>query len=458
MQESERGSQPGTPADAAGLRTHPLTALTTGLLFSLPAAAAVVFSFVQGGNLPDLPWWLLLAIPVGIAVGGFVVGTAIGYISWYFTTYVIDGAELRVDSGVLWKSSRRVPYERLQSVDIAQPLLARIVGLSELRMETAGGADSRTSLRYLRLTDAESLRRILLDRAHGTGAPAQTPAGEPEDLMTAGPRQVLSQVSPVRLLLGTLVSLDFAVALLGGLAFLVILLFTDVPLAAVGGLIPFATVLVRIVANRVAAQWDSTLSEGERGLRIERGLLSRTSQTVPWERVQGLAVEEPLVWRRLGWARLRVDVAGYGNETSDESGEVTSTLVPIADRHVVLTLLEHVLHSRPDTVNRIAPPRRSWPVAPLVWRWRWVGADSASFIGVEGWFQRRTNVVPHHKTQSVEIRQGPWQRRLAVATVEVHTPNGPVDADGRHLDAETARDVALHQVERARLARSATGS
>lgn len=455
--------------EAVGLRTHPLTAVTTGLLFSLPAAAALILSSLQNGRLPDLPWWLLLLIPVLLAVGGFVVGTAVGFVSWYVTTYVIDGEEVRVDSGLLFKSSRRVPYERLQSVDIAEPLLARVVGLCELRLETAGGSDSRTSLKYLRLADARALRRVLLERADGSDAepePDPGPLAEASavrssddddvagDPPTAGERRVISHVTPGRLLLGTLVSLDLAVSLVLGLGVLLTLVVLDAPFAAFGAAIPFATVLLNIVSNRVAAQWDSTVSEDRRGLRVERGLFTRTTQTVPWERVQGLAVEEPLVWRRLGWARLQVDVAGYGNEAGDGSGESTSTLVPVADRERVLQILEHVLHVRLEEMDRTAPPPRSWLFAPFVWRARWVGADEVGFAGVEGWFQRRSNVVPHHKTQSVEVRQGPLQRRLGLATVEVHTPDGPVDADGRHLEAETARTVALEQVERARRARS----
>ena len=46
------------------------------------------------------------------------------------------------------------------------------------------------------------------------------------------------------------------------------------------------------------------------------------------------------------------------------------------------------------------------------------------------WIERTTSIVPHHKTQSVELRQGPLARWRGLATVEVHTPKGPVDANG----------------------------
>ena len=109
-----------------------------------------------------------LLISLGFAiVGGLVLGLGFGYLTWYFTRYVIDGTELRITSGVLTKASRRIPYERIQSVDIAEPLVARLFGLAELRIEMAGGSDSRTTLRFLQLADVRELRRVLLARAHG---------------------------------------------------------------------------------------------------------------------------------------------------------------------------------------------------------------------------------------------------------------------------------------------------
>src|SRR5690606_292895 len=87
-----------------------------------------------------------------------------------------------------------------------------------------------------------------------------------------------------------------------------------------------------IAANRVVAQWDFTLSRTSRGLRIERGLLSRSSQTIPFDRVQGIRQTSPLLWRQFGWVRLDIDVAGYGVVSADSSGLSTTTLLPIGTR------------------------------------------------------------------------------------------------------------------------------
>jgi putative membrane protein len=429
--------------EAVGVRTHPLTSVVQGALWAVAASVGLVGSVLTGDGWGDMSAWLSLLISLG---AGLVFGMVFGFLSWLFTRYVIDGSELRITSGVITKSSRRIPYERIQSVDIAEPLVARLFRLAELRIEMAGGKDSRTSLRFLLLDDARDLRRVLLARAHG-----ETQAGpEAEER-----RSIITVVPPQRVIIGTLLSLDFLLAAIGSGALLIGAIWFGQVIVLLGGIIPLGTWLVQIVAKRVLQQWDFTLSRGAGGLRIERGLLSRTSQTIPFARVQGIAVKEPYVWRRYGWQRLEVDVAGYAAHNTDEGAGSSSTLLPISDGPLAAAIIAELVHATDvESVARTHAPRRSWPFAPVGWRFRWVGADERTFVAREGWIERTTNIVPHHKTQSVELRQGPLQRRRRLATIEVHTPQGPVDADGRNLDQQEARQVMLAQLDRARAARS----
>jgi putative membrane protein len=428
--------------EAVGLRTHPLTAVVQGALWAAAASVGLISSAISGDGWGDLGPVLTLLVALA---GGLVVGMGFGFLSWLFTRYVIDGTELRINSGIITKSSRRMPYERIQSVDIAEPLVARLVGLAELRIEMAGGRDSRSSLRFLPLADARELRRVLLARAHG-----QTDS----DPGVEERRSVITVVGPRRVIIGTLLSLDFLVALIGSIALLVGAIWFGRVVVLLGGAIPLATWLVQIVGRRVLQQWDFTLSRGDGGLRIERGLLSRTSQTIPYARVQGIAVKEPFVWRRFGWQRLEVDVAGYAVRRDDDGNDTSSTLLPIADRPLADAIIAELLRAGDaDLLPRTPADRRSWVFAPIGWRYRWVAADEHTFAAREGWLERKTSIVPHHKTQSVELRQGPLQRLRRLATVEVHTPQGPVDADGRNLDDHDARRVMLAQLDRARAAR-----
>jgi putative membrane protein len=76
-------------------------------------------------------------------------------------------------------------------------------------------------------------------------------------------------------------------------------------------------------------------------------------------------------------------------------------------------------------------------------------------ITEHGWITHVRDVVPHAKTQSVRIEQGPLQRLLRLADVHVHTPRGPVNAVARQIDDHAARELALSQLDRARAARAA---
>ena len=113
-----------------------------------------------------------------------------GFFTWYFTRFVIDDEELRIETGWIFKKSKKIPFERLQSVDIIQPLAARIFGLAELRLE-AGAGDSTTKLRYLTRRQATRLRDYLLTRAHGEQARISdlehTAAGQRADRPRAPP-------------------------------------------------------------------------------------------------------------------------------------------------------------------------------------------------------------------------------------------------------------------------------
>ncbi|MFY0408346.1 PH domain-containing protein [Solicola sp. PLA-1-18] len=448
---SQVDAQELEPAEVRGSRTHPASAFVRVWLFVLAAGV---------GSVQQLAEELDVRRAAVVIVLGLVAGGVFGFVRWVTTRYVIDGRELRVDSGLLTRTSRRAPYERIQSVDVAQPLGARVLGLAELRVELAGGDGSRVALQYLSKADAYRLRGVLVERAHAVG---DDPAG-PEHPVADGevrpapaalddPGRLVAQVEPGHLVVGTLLSMDLIVGAVGTLVVLAVVGVTGSFFLVVPLLLPFAGNVFRIVAGRVVAQWGFRLTRGPRGLRIERGLLGRVSQTVPVGRVQGVAVEQPILWRRWGWRRLQVDVAGAAGESNDD--ENPSTLLPIGSPGLARAVVAEVLPGvDADSIPVEQVPRRSRWFAPIGWRRRAVGADERAFVTTTGWVTHRMDVVPHAKTQSVAISQGPLQRRLGLADLEVHTPDGPVNARGRNLDAARARQVGMRQLDAARAARA----
>jgi uncharacterized membrane protein YdbT with pleckstrin-like domain len=56
--------------------------------------------------------------------------------------YELKDEGVRIERGVIWKKYVTIPYDRIQNVDILRGLVARILGLSDLQIQTAGGLTS----------------------------------------------------------------------------------------------------------------------------------------------------------------------------------------------------------------------------------------------------------------------------------------------------------------------------
>ena len=99
-----------------------------------------------------------------------------GSIDWWFTRYSLDDLAIHRRSGFLFKKNRTIRLESVQSVDISRPLVARLLGVSELRFEVADGSSEALHIKYVSARKAEVLRRtamasINLLRSEATGRP-----------------------------------------------------------------------------------------------------------------------------------------------------------------------------------------------------------------------------------------------------------------------------------------------
>ena len=449
----------GAPVVKQTERPHPLTPFIRGWIVFVAIVIGfgrqLVESASDGGGLASLgPLWIAAGV-LGLAL---LAGGA-GYVSWRFTRFVIDDEELRVETGVLFKTSRKIAFERIQSVDVIQPFAARIFSLAELRIE-AGAGDSGIRLRYLSRAKAARLRDYLLARAHGTSAriadSVDGPA--PDVLFDAGVAdRTLVTVRPGALVGSFLLSTEFLIPVLVLVVFGVVAAVTGLGFVALGGFIPMLLGVFSLVSRRVIAMFHFTLAESSRGLRVTRGLTNLSSQSVPVDRIQGVRLCQPLLWKPFGWWRVDVDIVGYGTgDREDNSGGATSVLLPVASPAQVRVALSRVLPGfRVESVALQTAPRRARTFRWFDWWTLRYGWDDRAIVTEHGWVVHERHIVPHAKTQSVRIEQGPLQRRLRLADVHIDTPKGPVHAVAHQMDATAARELALSQLDRARTARGA---
>ncbi|MGQ7349884.1 PH domain-containing protein [Quadrisphaera oryzae] len=462
-----QGATPVAPAPAAGAprweRLHPVTPV----LRSWRVLVLLLFLYAQerGRSAVDgrgLPGHVELLIALAALVGCVVVAVAASALAWRATRFTVDDEAVRLHSGVIGKRQRVARLDRLQAVDVVQPLVARLLGFAELRVEVAGGAGSQVRLAYLREADAQRLRNLLLARSAGLAFEGEAAPEAPEQQLVEVP---FGRVAASVALSGAAVAL---VVVLVGLVVAAVttgeaglLLAAPAPLLGLAGSV--WTALSKSANWRIATSPD--------GLRLRSGLLESRTQTVPPGRVQAVRLTQPLLWRPLGWWRVQVNVAGFAGE--GQESQAASTLLPVAtagEAATVLALAMPALHddlgagglgrgmrgTSPDGGWLVAPRAARW-VDPVSWRRRGALVTEHALLLRRGRLRRELDVVPHERTQSLAVEQGPLQRRLGLATLALHSTPGPVRPRAEHLSAAQALALLDEQAGRARTARAAAG-
>jgi len=91
-----------------------------------------------------------------------------GILSYEYYRYGLTEEGFKKEYGIIIKKYTTIPYSRIQNVDIYRNLIARYLGLSEIRIQTAGySAGNRTSegvLPGVTVEEAEKIREELIKR------------------------------------------------------------------------------------------------------------------------------------------------------------------------------------------------------------------------------------------------------------------------------------------------------
>jgi putative membrane protein len=387
-----------------------------------------------------------LPISVLIYIGLLVLGGVGGFISWLVTRWRIAEGNLQIETGFIRRQSLRIPLARIQAVDVISPLSGRFLGLAEVRVVSAGRGAEHGRLAYLTAAQAPVVRARLLALAHGleVGTP------EPPSLQLL---HVQNGLLLPALMMRSQVLAPILVAIAGVAA------IAAAPVVGAGALGSAITVFVISglgVARAFNEDFDFAISEAGDGVRLDRGLLQRRHETIPYGRIQAVRVVEPLFWRLFGWARIEVDVArqSVSREADRDAQQVARTLIPVATREQALWLLARVMpDAHPNPPPDAGPPARARLKAPLSFHYLAAWFGQRYVYARTGRVQKSTIIVPLVKVQSVRLKSGPLQRAFRVATVDVDTAGRRWQASARCRDEDEAIEMVRHISERARLSR-----
>ncbi|MCL1907173.1 MAG: PH domain-containing protein [Propionibacteriaceae bacterium] len=146
-------------------RLHPLTPWLRGWAVTVIIIGYILNSLrssyeetMELGQLTGI-WGAVILVVVIIALA-----TTYNLIWWRMACYRIGTESVDLTTGILSRRHRSLRLDQLEAIDIVRPLIARIFGLAELKLESAGGVDSHLSLVYLTHTHAEDVRAEIQGR------------------------------------------------------------------------------------------------------------------------------------------------------------------------------------------------------------------------------------------------------------------------------------------------------
>lgn len=380
------------PPESAYSRFHPLTPLVMG--WKAVAAIVAIVGFQNIDMIEDLVThgvvntdnlWLFGLGALGIVL----VAILAGGLPWWITTYAVTEHGVFVREKFLSTKRRIAPRERIDSVSVERPFMARLVGLSKVRIELAGAGESHVDLQYLGRAKAEEIHSTILELARGDvpphgrvaahPAPGETVSEAPESAVPGevgegapsiveraesvaydsdSNGELLARIPTSRILHSLVLDISLMIWLAFSIVMTAIWLIASfasgefsLSAASLFTLVPALLAAPRMIFSRVDSGWGFTSRATETGLRARRGLLNSRSDNLTASKLQEVEISQPLLWRSRGWCDVTAKTAGM--EELESVTEGSGRILPVGTASELEATLSHLM---PPTGDLIVHP------------------------------------------------------------------------------------------------------
>ena len=119
------------------LRPH-WVALVPSVLWTLALGVALFLGYAAVGAIADGEASGASSVVGGTVTLAWLALAVVPALRWYFTLFVLTSDRLITRSGIVAKSSREIPLERINDVAFNQSVLDRVLGAGDLLVESAG--------------------------------------------------------------------------------------------------------------------------------------------------------------------------------------------------------------------------------------------------------------------------------------------------------------------------------
>jgi putative membrane protein len=438
--------------------------------FALPGLVGLVIAARRPGPNVDA-WMMLFLIPAAVVA-------IVRYLSFRLR---YEGTELVIRSGLIFRNERHIPYARIQNLDAVQNVFHRLLRVIEVRVETGAGSEPEATISVLPASALDEMRRRVFGREIvATHAAERTVLQMPLGELLLHGFLVNRGMVVIGAIYGLLWQLDVLdrvwssivgeeVTEEGALRELVEGIAGGAGVSLNQVAVAAAAVLGFLIVVRIASMcWAVVRLYGFRltavgeDLRIEYGLLTRFTATIPVRRIQSVTITEGPLYRLLDRVSVRVETAG-GRSGQQSAASAREWLAPLIRTAGLAPLLSEVMGDVPADEKTLM----DWtPVHPRAFRravkhrvllaivitlvvaaaigWRgllvaavtipWsvlaarrhvehLGWTASSNLVAfrSGWLWRSVTMARVSRIQAVTLVESPFDRRTSMARLRVDT-------------------------------------
>jgi len=460
----------------------------------------------------DNKLWLTLSI-IGVALTFILISSFLQY--WFFK-FKRDGNKVLINDGVFKKNHRVIQFDRIQNINILQPIYFKPFNLVTLQIETAGAKGNEADLAGITRTFAEYLRNQVLQQKEKSSSilkdNEQTPEKEADILTQASLKDLVKYgvssngvfwffaiIAPLFPLLENYVEnavnkenfLKLEQALGGGFGADAIILI-GIILIAITLMFSFSIIgaIIRYYNYQLTLENNHTKSNNKM-LKRSSGLLTNYEESLKLQKIQTMITQSNFIGR---WLKtINITLGQVSSSQNTPNSKKSLFVIPARTDEETLALQEKIFVDAPKLIETQGIDRRyvnktlilkivlpalatclplyfisdKWwfLVIPLVFsltmfplvikRWKAYrfGMNDGYARFERGLFGFRHLLFPLYKVQRAEVRQSPIQKRRDLATLKIYLASGSVQMQYIPIDvANQWLDIIGNHIEETQLA------
>ncbi|MCK9857092.1 PH domain-containing protein [Paenibacillus sp. ATY16] len=275
----------------------------------------IIITLLQGVNWSGVNGYVYLGILAAVTLLMFL-----GLFGWRKCSFTVEDDRIVIRKGILFRDEKTIYFGRIHSVNLEQPILQRLFGVTQVKIETPGGNKKADGiLAALTEKDARQLQKLLL-------APHVQPAESAARQLPVLPNY---RLTTGQLLLAAATSLNFGlvVAFIAGIISLADDFINELAPNLYSTLYkestsadPSYTVIAVIAVCGLAVAWllslvlyvikfaGFTANKQDDQISISYGLLEKKVHHFDARKVQAVIVAEGLLHQWIGFAQIQLQV------------------------------------------------------------------------------------------------------------------------------------------------------